>query len=216
MDQKPQSGKQPWVDPDDAPELTKEFFERAALYHGDKLIRPGRPKSPAPKRLTTLRLDPAVVEGFRATGPGWQTRMNDVLKNYLAAQHGRQRPRRAAGPRVMAVAKGTKQVAGPPVHPGAVLAEELKARALSLTQAAQKLRMRYKHLSEVVRGLQAIKPDTALRLERFLGTDSILLVNMQAEYDLAVAEREHGAQIAREVTAAAAPKTPKRRAKPTT
>ena len=81
-----------WSDPDDAPELTDEFFARADIYEGDKLVRRGRPRSTAPKRLVSLRLDPAVLEGLRATGPGWQTRANSVLKEWLA---GRTRSRRA-------------------------------------------------------------------------------------------------------------------------
>jgi len=34
--------KQKWIDPDDAPELTEEFFEHAEIWHGNKLIRPGK------------------------------------------------------------------------------------------------------------------------------------------------------------------------------
>jgi uncharacterized protein (DUF4415 family) len=67
-------------DPDTAPELTKEYFERADLYHGNKLIRRGRPPSDNPKQALKLRIDPDVVEYFRATGPGWQTRINDTLR----------------------------------------------------------------------------------------------------------------------------------------
>ena len=41
---------EPWVDPDDAPELTREWFEQADLYEGGKLIRRGRrPRTPAEK-----------------------------------------------------------------------------------------------------------------------------------------------------------------------
>jgi uncharacterized protein (DUF4415 family) len=40
----------------------------------------GRPKLPARKISTTIRLDPDVLEKFRATGPGWQSRINAVLK----------------------------------------------------------------------------------------------------------------------------------------
>jgi uncharacterized protein (DUF4415 family) len=69
-----------WVDPDDIPELTKEYFERADLYRGDKLIRRGRPPSDNPKTALKLRIDADVVEHFRATGPGWQTRINDTLR----------------------------------------------------------------------------------------------------------------------------------------
>jgi uncharacterized protein (DUF4415 family) len=40
----------------------------------------GRPKSANPKELLTIRLDPNVIAKFKATGPGWQSRINDVLK----------------------------------------------------------------------------------------------------------------------------------------
>jgi uncharacterized protein (DUF4415 family) len=69
-----------WRDPDDAPELTKEYFERADVYRGDKLIRRGRPPSEHPKEAIKLRIDPDVLAHFRATGPGWQTRINDALR----------------------------------------------------------------------------------------------------------------------------------------
>ena len=44
-----------------------------------RLSRRGRPKSEASKVLVSLRLAPSVVEGYRATGPGWQVRMAEVL-----------------------------------------------------------------------------------------------------------------------------------------
>ena len=69
-----------WVDSDDAPEWTEEQFARADLYHGDKLVRRGRPPSDNPKQALKLRIDADVVEYFRATGPGWQTRINDTLR----------------------------------------------------------------------------------------------------------------------------------------
>lgn len=72
-----------WVDPDDAPELTDEFFEHADLYDGDKLIRRGRPKAATTKLALTVRYDAEVVEAFKATGKGWQTRMNAALKDWL-------------------------------------------------------------------------------------------------------------------------------------
>ncbi len=45
----------------------------------------GRPRLRDPKRLVSLRLDPDVVARFRATGPGWQSRINDVLRDHLPA-----------------------------------------------------------------------------------------------------------------------------------
>jgi uncharacterized protein (DUF4415 family) len=92
------SGKPPstWVDPDEAPELTREWFEGAALYRGGELIRPGkpiadpeaiirrgRPRKPDAKEAISLRVDPDVLEVFRAMGDGWQTQMNAVLKAYV-------------------------------------------------------------------------------------------------------------------------------------
>lgn len=44
------------------------------------------PVSPGPKKLVSLRLDPDVLEFFRATGPRWQTRMNGVLRAYMRAR----------------------------------------------------------------------------------------------------------------------------------
>ena len=68
---------------EELPELDNAFFERADLYKGEKLIRAGRPKSPRRKVLLSVRYSPEVVEYFRATGAGWQTRMDDALKEWL-------------------------------------------------------------------------------------------------------------------------------------
>lgn len=76
---KPSSASE-WIDPDDAPHLTKEWFDRADLYKGDTLIRRGRPKTANPKEAVNIRLDPDILEHFRKTGPGWQTRINEALR----------------------------------------------------------------------------------------------------------------------------------------
>lgn len=80
MPKKKKSGKAVWSDPDDAPELTQEFFDRAEIRHGDKVIRRGRPPLPSPKQAVKLRLDADVIEAYRATGDGWQTRINADLR----------------------------------------------------------------------------------------------------------------------------------------
>jgi uncharacterized protein (DUF4415 family) len=72
-----------WVDPDDAPELTDAFFERADEYNGERVIKRGRPKAEAVRERITIRLAPEVLEQFRASGPGWQTRMNAALADWL-------------------------------------------------------------------------------------------------------------------------------------
>ena len=68
---------------DELPEWTEEMFEAADLYEGGKLIRPGRPKGSGTKTAVKIRYDNAVLDAFRATGKGWQTRMNDVLREYV-------------------------------------------------------------------------------------------------------------------------------------
>ncbi len=69
-----------WVDPDDAPELDDDWFDRAEIRIGDTVIRPGRPKGSGTKRPVSLRLDQDVLAYFRADGPGWQSRMNEALR----------------------------------------------------------------------------------------------------------------------------------------
>lgn len=71
-----------WIDPDEAPELTDAWFEGADLHRDGALLRRGRgrPKAEHPKLQITLRLDADIIERFRATGPGWQARINDALR----------------------------------------------------------------------------------------------------------------------------------------
>jgi uncharacterized protein (DUF4415 family) len=57
----------------DLPELTPEMLERAVVRKG------GRPRSANPRKLITIRLPADVIARWKATGPGWQTRMADRL-----------------------------------------------------------------------------------------------------------------------------------------
>jgi len=73
-----------WIDPDDAPELTDEFFEQADLYKGDALVKRGRgrPRGTT-KTATTVRLDDDVLAALKASGPRWQTRLNALVRDWL-------------------------------------------------------------------------------------------------------------------------------------
>jgi len=82
------------IDPDNPP-WTEEML-------GPPIFRQGRgPYQSLTKLLKTLRLDPAVIEYFRAQGPGYQTRINEALRGVI-----RRDTDRSAGRRV---AKGTRQ-----------------------------------------------------------------------------------------------------------
>lgn len=65
---------------DDLPEITDEWLAEADRYNGEKLVRRGRPHLENPRKLLSLRLQPQVIEKWKATGPGWQTRMAKVLE----------------------------------------------------------------------------------------------------------------------------------------
>jgi len=85
MRAKKQDGSVEWVDPDDAPLLTEDLMKDAELFHGDKFIRRlrGRPKAGATKEQINIRLDADVLARLRANGPGWQTKVNEILRTYL-------------------------------------------------------------------------------------------------------------------------------------
>lgn len=61
------------ADYEDLPELTEDMLTRAKVNKG------GRPLSANPRKLISLRLPSDVIERWKATGAGWQTRMADRL-----------------------------------------------------------------------------------------------------------------------------------------
>jgi uncharacterized protein (DUF4415 family) len=88
MTERRKGTKRVWRDEADAPELTDDIMDRAEIAIGGKVIRPangtlakpGRPKSAAPKKSVHLRLSPDVLAHFRATGKGWQKRIDEALR----------------------------------------------------------------------------------------------------------------------------------------
>jgi uncharacterized protein (DUF4415 family) len=58
---------------EELPELTEDMVARGKVNKG------GRPRSDNPKRLISIRLTDDVIERWRSTGPGWQTRMAEKL-----------------------------------------------------------------------------------------------------------------------------------------
>jgi uncharacterized protein (DUF4415 family) len=128
---------------DDLPEITDEMVERADLYHGDTLIKAGkggpnprvaqairqtvgRPRSEAPKLAIKLRIDPDVIEHFRATGPGWQTRINETLRRATRANK--------APAHLLAKIKA-KRKTGQPLTPDEKAARKAAAREAALKKA---------------------------------------------------------------------------------
>ena len=86
----------PWVDSDDAPPLADGFFEQGEWQIGAQPVSPqegagalrealalSRPTAQSAQLSLTVRYDVEVVEAFKATGKGWQTRMNEALRDWL-------------------------------------------------------------------------------------------------------------------------------------
>ena len=70
----------------EVPELTDDWFARAQPHEGGKPLRRGRPKAESPKQAVNLRLSQHVLSRFRESGPGWQTRIDAALEEWLS-QH---------------------------------------------------------------------------------------------------------------------------------
>ena len=93
----------------------------------------------------------------------------------------------------------------PPVHPGEVIREEFMAPlGLSANALAKALNVPTPRINDVVRGRRGVSADTAMRLARYFGGDARSWLNLQAAYDLRIAELAVGKRIEREISPAAA------------
>lgn len=87
-----------------------------------------------------------------------------------------------------------------PVHPGEILLEDyilpmgISVRALSIA-----LHVPYSRLREIVDGKRGVSADTALRLERYFGSEAQGWLNLQTAYDLRVAEKLNAKTITKEI-----------------
>ena len=92
-----------------------------------------------------------------------------------------------------------------PVHPGTLLATEwLAPLGISAYRLAKDINVPANRVTEIINGKRAISAETALRLARYFGTDAQSWVNLQAAYDIAIARRECGDRVGREVSPRAA------------
>jgi addiction module HigA family antidote len=88
-----------------------------------------------------------------------------------------------------------------PVHPGEVLLEDyIKPMGVSVRAVALALHVPYSRLSEITKGERGVSADTALRLERYFGSEAQGWLNLQSAYDLRTAEIAAGKTITKEIT----------------
>ncbi len=92
-----------------------------------------------------------------------------------------------------------------PVHPGEILREDyLVPLGMSANALAKSLNVPAPRVNDVVRERRGVTADTAMRLARYFGGDARSWLNLQAAYDLRIAEIENARRIKREITPAAA------------
>jgi addiction module HigA family antidote len=88
-----------------------------------------------------------------------------------------------------------------PVHPGEVLLEDyIKPMEISVRALSFALHVPYSRLREIVDGKRGISADTALRLERYFGSEAHGWLALQAAYDLRVAAQLNAKLIKREIS----------------
>lgn len=91
-----------------------------------------------------------------------------------------------------------------PIHPGEILIEEfLKPMGISQYRLAKDISVPPRRINEIVHGSRGVTADTALRLGRYFGVSPQFWLNLQAHFDLALAEEQIGDRIDREVHARA-------------
>ena len=90
----------------------------------------------------------------------------------------------------------------PIAHPGRLLRRELEARRLSANRLALDLGVPSGRITDILNGRRSITADTAVRLGRYFGNGAQFWLGLQSQYDIAVVERERGAEIARRVRSA--------------
>jgi antitoxin HigA-1 len=88
----------------------------------------------------------------------------------------------------------------PPVHPGEILRNEfLTPMGISVYELANAIRVPRSRANDIVLGRRAITTDTAMRLGRYFGMSPEFWINLQARYDLDVADRTVRRKIEQEV-----------------
>ena len=87
----------------------------------------------------------------------------------------------------------------PPIHPGEYIAEDLEEFGMSAIELDTALAVPTGTTAALVAERRSITPELALRLSHYMCTTAELWLNLQASYDLKIAERKHGPAVAAQV-----------------
>ena len=83
------------------------------------------------------------------------------------------------------------------VHPGAVLKDELKKMGVTPTAFARQINVPSNRVGQIIAGKRSVTGDTALRLGHWFDVEPQFWLNLQAQFDLVVADQRAGAEIRR-------------------
>ena len=81
------------------------------------------------------------------------------------------------------------------VHPGEILKGELEESGITPTEFARQIAVPPNRVSQIIAGKRSVTGDTALRFGHWFGVDPQFWLNLQAQYDLVLADHETGAAI---------------------
>lgn len=82
-----------------------------------------------------------------------------------------------------------------PIHPGAILADELEEIGISAAELARLIEVPANRVSQIIAGKRGITADTALRLAQYFGTAAEFWMNLQKIYELDLARQQTGKAI---------------------
>ena len=84
----------------------------------------------------------------------------------------------------------------PAIHPGEILADELKELGVTPTELSRQIAVPPNRVTQIIQGKRAITGDTALRLGHWFKMSAEFWLNLQTAYDLRVAAQEVGGDVA--------------------
>ncbi len=88
-------------------------------------------------------------------------------------------------------------MARPPIHPGEILADELQEIGVTPTELSRQIDVPANRITQIIHGRRGITGDTALRLGHWFGTSAQFWLNLQSAYDIRLAQKKAGREIAK-------------------
>jgi addiction module HigA family antidote len=88
-------------------------------------------------------------------------------------------------------------MARPAIHPGEILADELREIGVRPTELAREINVPANRVTQIIHGRRGITGDTALRLGHWFGNSAQFWLNLQTAYDIRVAEQKVGQEVAK-------------------